>query len=43
MNNKKEICSVSKNKTGYLYHELYMWHDPGSLSFDKSIEPYQHW
>lgn len=34
---------MSVNKTGYVFEEAYMWHDPGSMSFDPWIEPCEHW
>ena len=30
-------------KTGYVYEELYTWHDSGSLSFNKWVEPESSW
>jgi acetoin utilization deacetylase AcuC-like enzyme len=30
-------------KTGYVYEELYMWHDAGSISFNKWVEPGEIW
>jgi acetoin utilization deacetylase AcuC-like enzyme len=31
-------------KTGYLFHEIYTWHNPGFIqSLKKGIEPARHW
>jgi len=30
-------------RTGYVYEELYMWHDPGSISFGRWVQPGEHW
>lgn len=30
-------------KTGYVFEELYMWHDTGSLKSTKWIEPTEYW
>lgn len=35
--------SKKKKRTGYVFEELYMWHDPGSISFSKWVEPGEHW
>ena len=29
--------------TGYVFSERYMWHDPGSISFSKWVEPGETW
>jgi hypothetical protein len=26
-----------------VFEELYMWHDSGTLSFDKWVQPSEHW
>jgi acetoin utilization deacetylase AcuC-like enzyme len=31
-------------RTGYLFHELYLWHNAGHVqSLSKHIQPAQHW
>lgn len=34
---------VKKPKTGFVFEEVYMWHDSGSISFDKWVQPGEHW
>jgi acetoin utilization deacetylase AcuC-like enzyme len=35
---------MSENRlTGYVYEELYMWHDAGSISFSEWVEPGEIW
>lgn len=29
--------------TGYVFHEKYLWHDPGSISFSRWVEPGEAW
>ena len=33
----------SLGRTGYVFEELYLWHDPGSVSYDKWTMPGEHW
>eukprot|EP01035_Chromulina_nebulosa_P019008 gene19008-24827_t len=30
-------------KTGYVFEELYMWHDAGSISFSRWVQPGESW
>lgn len=30
-------------RTGYVFDEKYLWHDPGSISFSKWVEPGETW
>jgi acetoin utilization deacetylase AcuC-like enzyme len=30
-------------KTGYVFEEIYLWHDTGNLSGSKWVEPVEHW
>lgn len=30
-------------KTGYVFEERYMWHDPGNIQFSTWLEPIEHW
>lgn len=34
---------VNKPKTGYVFEEIYMWHDSGTINFDKWVQPGEHW
>ena len=31
------------SKTGYVFDETYLWHDPGSISFSRWVEPSETW
>jgi hypothetical protein len=33
----------AKSRTGYVFEELYMWHNSGSLSFSKWVEHEESW
>jgi acetoin utilization deacetylase AcuC-like enzyme len=36
--------AADSNKTGYMFHELYMWHHPGDLhNTRKGVQPTPHW
>jgi hypothetical protein len=30
-------------RTGLVFEELYMWHDPGNMSFSPLMQPIEHW
>jgi len=34
---------MKSSKTGYVFDEKYMWHDPGSISFSRWVEPGEPW
>mmetsp|Transcript_13903 Transcript_13903/g.24050 ORF Transcript_13903/g.24050 Transcript_13903/m.24050 type:complete len:397 (-) Transcript_13903:262-1452(-) len=34
---------MSGLKTGYVFEELYLWHEPGSISYDIWTQPGEHW
>jgi hypothetical protein len=36
--------AADSNKTGYMFHELYMWHHPGDLhNTRRGVQPTPHW
>ena len=35
--------AVAARRTGYVYEELFMWHNSGTISFSKWVEPSEHW
>jgi acetoin utilization deacetylase AcuC-like enzyme len=37
------VSTVPKRKTGYIYEDMMMWHNSGSLSFNKWVEPSESW
>lgn len=38
------LRSSARHVTGYLFHELYFWHDQGHLgSLSRYVQPTQHW
>lgn len=37
------MTTISATRTGYVFEELYMWHDPGSISFQRWVEPGETW
>ena len=38
-----KLVNENKRKTGYLYEELMMWHNSGTLSYSKWTEPLESW
>jgi len=34
---------AKKPKCGFVFEEVYMWHDSGTISFDKWVQPGEHW
>ena len=34
---------AKKPRTGFVFEEVYMWHDSGTISFDKWVQPGEHW
>lgn len=44
MSNHSEIEITSPRRTGYVFEELYLWHDPGSISYNnKWVQPGEGW
>lgn len=37
------VLSSNQRRTGYVYDELYLWHNSGNISFDVWTEPGEHW
>lgn len=30
-------------RTGYVFHELYMWHDAGTIAWHENVQPGETW
>lgn len=38
-----EAMTTATATTGYVFSETYLWHDPGSISFSKWVQPGESW